>query len=119
MASWSVATAHVEPPIVAPRRRPRVVTRRPASVMRSGVTWIILLSALLGGVVALNVAVLQLNVRFDQLGRERAQLRADNDALQSELSSSNAAPRIQSLARRRLGLVSPPPNTTTFVDLDG
>lgn len=117
MASWSVATAHVEPPIVAPRRRTRVVARGRASVLRSGVTWIVVLATLLAGVVALNVAVLQLNVRFDQLGRERAQLRADNDALQSKLSSSNASPRIQSLARRKLGLVSPPPDTTTFVDL--
>jgi cell division protein FtsL len=117
MASWATAAAHVEPPLPASRRRARVIAHRPANVLRSGVTWIILLATLLAGVVALNVAVLQLNVRLDKLSHERAQLRADNDALQSELSSSNAAPRIQSLARTRLGLVPPPPDTTTFVTL--
>ena len=80
-------------------------------------TWIVVLATLLAGVVALNVAVLQLNVRLDKLGRERAQLRADNAALASELSSAAAAPRIQTLAQRRLGLVFAPPDQTMYVEL--
>jgi len=118
VASWATAAAHVEAP-AQPRRaqRPRAAARRTANPLRSGVTWIVVLATLLAGVVALNVAVLQLNVRLDKLGRERAQLRADNAALASELSSAAAAPRIQTLARNRLGLVFAPPDQTTYVEL--
>jgi len=79
--------------------------------------WIAVVGALLAGLVALNVAVLQLNVRLDKAGRERIDLRADNAALESQLSSENAAPRIQALAHARLGLVPAGSDNTTFVQL--
>ena len=47
-------------------------------------------AALLAGVVAVNVAVLRLNLQFDQVGRERSELRADISRLRSELSSASA-----------------------------
>ena len=50
--------------------------------------WIALVAGLLAGVVAMNVAVLRLNMKLDQLGRERADLRAENAALSSQLSSA-------------------------------
>ncbi len=112
MASWSAAAARVEAPVTRPR--PRAVPR-PVNPLRSGVTWIVVLAALLGGIVALNVAVLQLNVRLSSLSRERVSLRSDNAMLQSQLSSAVAVPRIQSLAHRRLGLV--PARATTYVEL--
>jgi cell division protein FtsL len=116
MASWSASAAQVEAPAARPRPR-AVAGRRPVNPLRSGVTWIVVLAALLAGVVALNVAVLQLNVKLSSLSRERASLRSDNALLSSQLSSDTAAPRIQSLAHRRLGLVPAPANATTFVDL--
>ena len=45
---------------------------------------------MLAGIVALNVVVLQLNMEFDGLSRERAQLRADNALLRSRLSSASS-----------------------------
>ena len=72
---------------------------------------------LLAGVVAVNVAVLQLNVRLDELGRERVQLRAETARLRSQLSSAAAAARIESLAHTRLGLVRADPATTSHVQL--
>jgi hypothetical protein len=66
--------------------------------------WIVVLAALLGGIVALNVAVLQLNVRLDELAREKAELRATNTAIASQLSSAGSAPQIERLAQRKLGL---------------
>ena len=120
MASWSAAAAHAEAPLARPRSRPRAVAaRRPLDPLRSGVTWIAVLAALLGGIVALNVAVLQLNVRLSSLSRERASLRSENASLQSQLSSEAATPRIQALARKRLGLVPAPTDATTFVELGG
>ena len=96
-------------------RRQRLVAARRADPLRSGVVWIVVVGALLAGVVALNVAVLQLNVRFDRLGRERAMLRDQNAALASQFSSAKASPRIQARARQRLGLV--PAGDMTYVDL--
>jgi cell division protein FtsL len=120
MASWG-ATAHADAPVVAPpRRKPRAVTAlRPVNPLRSGVTWIVVVGALLAGLVALNVAVLQLNVKLDKLNRERTDLVNQNAALSSQLSSASASPRIESLARKRLGLGYAPANTTTYVELGG
>jgi cell division protein FtsL len=72
---------------------------------------------LLAGVVALNVAVLRLNLRFDELTQERAQLRAESAELSSELASRSSSPRISSLARRTLGLRDADPSTTTYLRL--
>ncbi len=72
---------------------------------------------LLAGVVALNVAVLQLNLRVDSLGEKRTKLRAENAALASEISSAAANAQIQAHAARELGLVPADPAQTTYVDL--
>ena len=102
MASWA-GTARVETPAVTrPRRRPRVRTspkRRARIRPFGGVVWIVLLAVLLAGVVAVNVAVLQLNVRLDELGRERIELQGETRRLSSQLSS--ASRRRGSRPRRR------------------
>jgi cell division protein FtsL len=81
------------------------------------VLWIAAVAILLTGVVALNVAVLRLNMQLDRLGRERIQLRAENATLSSQLSSAAAAPKIQALARHRLGVVPAAPEDVTYLDL--
>ena len=70
---------------------------------------------LLAGVVALNVAVLRLNVQLDELAREHSQLRAGNAVLRSQLSSAAASGRIAAIAGRELGLV--PAEDETYIDL--
>ncbi len=87
----------------APRRR-----------VAGGVVWIGAIALLLAGVVALNVAVLRLNVRLDELGQERSQIRADNAQLSSEIASKAASGRIAAVASNRLGLE---PTTATYLDL--
>jgi cell division protein FtsL len=82
-----------------------------------GVVWIGVVAVLLAGVVALNVAVLRLNMQLDRLARERADLRAQNAALSVQLSSQASAPRIQSLAAKRLGYVQATPDQTSYVTL--
>ena len=94
----------------APRRR----ARRHVS---NGVLWIVAFGVLLAGVVALNVAVLQANIRLDKLGQERANLRAENAALESEVSAAAAGPRIAGLAARRLGLQQATSDQTTYVEI--
>jgi cell division protein FtsL len=113
----AAGTARVEAPAVPTRRRRPAVRPAPATRAFGGVVWIVVLAVFLAGVVAVNVAVLQLNVKLDELGRERVQLRADTARLRSELSSAAAAARIESLARTRLGYDRADPSTTVYVQL--
>jgi cell division protein FtsL len=96
------------------RGRGAAAKRRPVA---GGVLWIVLLAALLAGVVAVNVVVLQLNVRLDGLSRQRTELRADNAKLRAQLSSAAANARIARDAQGRLGLQAADPSTTTYVRL--
>src|SRR5580765_4482461 len=105
MASWAGAAQVDSPPV--PRSRPRTRPRTQAAQRRSarsrpfgGVVWIVVLAFLLAGV----VAVLQLNVRLDELGRERVQLQGETNRLSSQLSSASANARIESKARAKIGL---------------
>jgi cell division protein FtsL len=122
MASWQEAAAvsPARPQRPRPRPRPKPTRRRKARArpgVAGGVAWIVIAGVLLAGIVALNVAVLRLNVKLDRLNTEREQLRSGNAAISSQLSSAAAAPRIQNLARKRLGLVPADPATTTFLEL--
>jgi cell division protein FtsL len=112
VATWA---AEAERPQPRPRSAPRPVPRQRR--VAGGVFWIGIVAALLAGVVALNVAVLRLNMKLDRLGRERADLRAQNAALSVQLSSAASAPRIQGLAAQRLGLVQATPDQTSYVTL--
>jgi cell division protein FtsL len=120
MAAWSEAAA-LELPAAPPKpRRRRAAPQRraePRARIFGSAVWIAFLAVLLAGVVALNVAVLRLNMQLDELGRERADLRAGNAALASRYSSEHATARIQALARTKLGLVPAEPADTTYVQL--
>jgi cell division protein FtsL len=119
VAAWSEAAALELPaPSPKPKRTRRPATRRaePRARVFGGAVWIGFLAVLLAGVVALNVAVLRLNMQLDELGRERENLRADNAALASRYSSVHATARIQALAREQ-GLVPAEPEDTTYVQL--
>jgi cell division protein FtsL len=103
------ATARVLPAATRPRTRPKAKPRarrkvEPRRRVASGVVWIGLVAALLAGVVALNVAVLRLNVRLDETQRERNQLRADTAQLNTEIAARAASGRIVGLASGQLGL---------------
>ncbi|HEV8603123.1 MAG TPA: hypothetical protein VGQ68_06955 [Gaiellaceae bacterium] len=118
------ATARAQPAPVRARPRPKAKPKpkpapRPAPRRRiaGGVFWIGAVAVLLAGVVALNVAVLRLNVRLDGLGSERTQLRADNAELSSEIAARAASGRIATLASGRLGLTPAGPEDSTYLDL--
>jgi|SRR5215218_7971488 cell division protein FtsL len=102
-----------------PRAAPRA-RRRPARSrgVAGGIVWIVFVTALLAGVVALNVAVLRLNVQLDDLAREKHELRASNNELASRLAAVEASGRIQALARTRLGLIPAEPDQATYLTLE-
>ena len=120
------AHAEVAEPVTAPRRRPPAARRPAASVrsrrkptqrrVRAHIVWMILFAFLLFGVVFVNVAVLRAHVAVSRLDDERARLEARNQALASELSAANSAPRIEAAARR-LGLIRASAGDTSYVDL--
>ena len=62
--------------------RPRLAKARAKAAPRTsgglqaGIVWIVIVAAMLAGLVALNVAVLRVNLAFDELGQKRAKLRA-------------------------------------------
>ena len=85
--------------------------------MVGSVVWIVALAALLAGVVAINVALLQLNVRHDVLSRERERLRAENAALALQLSTAADPFEVESLVRSQLGYKRADPLDTIYVDL--
>ena len=123
MASWHEAAAVAAPrPQRAPRPRPKPKPRaeRPRTKAKAGVAgglaWIIVAGVLLAGIVALNVAVLRLNIRLDHMNNESEQLRAENAALGAKLSGAASSPRIQALAKSR-GFVPVDPATIGYVDL--
>ncbi len=76
-----------------------------------------MLAVLLAGVVAVNVAVLRLNMKLDRASQQRVQLQADVANLQSALSTAAANAQISQEGRRKLGLVPADPNMTTYVQL--
>ena len=98
-------------------RSSKVEGVRSRAPFAGGVLWILLIGVMLAGIVALNVVVLQLNMEFDGLSRERAQLRADNALLRSRLSSASSHLRIEDAAKAKLGLQEADALTTTYVRL--
>jgi hypothetical protein len=115
----ATAAARAEPrraprPRAAPRPAPR---QRPAARPRvaGNVVWIVVVATLLAGIVALNVAVLRLNMQSEDLENERARLTARRDTLEADLSRAAATGRVGAIAVNRIGLTYP--SETTYVRL--
>ncbi|HET6657106.1 MAG TPA: hypothetical protein VFG61_04340 [Gaiellaceae bacterium] len=73
------------------------------------------MAALLAGIVALNVAALRLNMRVEQLDNQRDELVTKRENIQSQLSATAAAGRIEELATKTLHLGAPA--STTYLEL--
>ncbi len=99
------------------RARTSSAPRRRSWLVSGGVAWIVVFAVLLAGVVAINVAVLRLNLQLDQSGRERTDLKNDIAGLRAEISSAAATTRIERLARGELGLREVEPEDTTYIRL--
>ena len=97
--------------------RARAASRQRTWALGGGVVWILVLASLLAGVVAVNVAVLRLNLQLDGTGSERTELKTDIARLRSEISSAAATTRIERLAEGELGLVEVEPEDTTYIQL--
>jgi hypothetical protein len=104
-----------------PAAKPRPAargTRARRARHRGAIAWIVVSAVLLGGLVFINLAVLRLNLSVNRLTQERTTLRANDAALQSELSAAVASVRIQQLAQSRDGLVQADPSSIGYIDLN-
>jgi cell division protein FtsL len=120
LASLSHAQSTIAEPVVRPRPRtkPRAKTRkRTHSRARGGILWIAVSGILLAGVVFVNVAVLRLNLSLDSTNSERTKLRAENAALQSDLSRELASSHIETRAAKEFGLTYADPSQYGYVNL--
>jgi cell division protein FtsL len=117
LASLSQAQSAVADPLAPRTRTTRRARRRAEARARGGILWIAVSGILLAGVVFVNVAVLRLNLALDSASSDRTKLRAENAALQSQLSSELASSQIQTRAARELGLVYVDPAQYRYVNL--
>ena len=106
----------VAPQAARSSTRVRHVRKRKAGrrFLAGGVFWIVTVAVLLAGVVALNVAVLRLNLSLDSANHQRNQLRADIAADQAKLAS---AKRTAGIIQGGNDVVPADPSTTTTVHL--
>ena len=108
------------PPVARPPRPPRAAARTRARPqprrLTGGIVWISAFAVLLAGVVALNVAVLRVNVRLNELNKQQLQLQAENQTLASRASSATSSLRIEQVAHR-LGLQPAPASDTSYLYL--
>jgi cell division protein FtsL len=120
MAALDWFAPDVAPPPARPARRPapkpQARTRARNRRVTGGIVWISAFAVLLAGVVAINVAVLRVNMRLNDLNQQQLQLQAENQALASNVSSAASSLRIQQIAQR-LGLAPAPAADTSYLNL--
>jgi hypothetical protein len=113
---WFATEAAAPPAARTPRAAARPRSRPHARRLTGGIFWISAFAVLLAGVVAVNVAVLRLNMAVDDLNKRQIDLQAQNQALSSRVSSAGSSLRIEQAARR-LGLVPAPATDMSYLNL--
>lgn len=89
--------AEPQAPAAAPRRRTRPRTTR---LRAGGVAWLVVVAALLGGIVAVQVTALRSNIELGRLNGQAAQLRTENQNTAAEIAVLENGARIERFARR-------------------
>jgi hypothetical protein len=80
------------------------------------VIWVLLLSTLFGGIVALNVGALRNSISASRIDGEAAALRSQNSDLASQIVANSGYGRISQLARN-LGMVQSQPSRRDYLRL--
>jgi len=104
-------------PAARTRARDRARTAPGRKLLTGGVLWVLLLAALFGGIVALNVAALRSNLEGNRLVGQAAELRTQNARLEADVAAAGGWGRWATLARR-LGMVPAYPSKADYIPLD-
>jgi cell division protein FtsL len=107
----SRASSEQAAPRTVPRRRVR-----PRRMTAGGAVWVVVLAALLGGIVALNVAALRDSIDVNRLQAHAQQLQDENRLLRNQVTNLSSPASIGAAAQR-LGMIPADPNTTKYVRL--
>jgi cell division protein FtsL len=107
----SRATSEGAVPRAVPRRRVR-----PRRMTAGGAVWVVVLAALLGGIVALNVAALRDSIDVNRLQAHAQQLQDENRLLRNQVTNLSS-PTAIGVAAQKLGMIPADPNTTKYVRL--
>ena len=109
-----------EPLLQQVAAEPRAVPRRPNVRVRrlstSGMVWTLVLTVLLAGIVALNVAALRTSIEIGKVNGEVRQLQQQNRALQAQQTKLSSADRISRMARH-YGMRQSLPQSRNFITL--
>jgi hypothetical protein len=81
------------------------------------VLWVLLLAALFGGIVALNVAALQSNLEGNRLSGQAAELTTQNARLEADVAAATSWWR-WSISATHLGMVPAYPSRGDYIPLD-
>jgi cell division protein FtsL len=81
-----------------------------------GAAWVIVLAALLGGIVALNVAALRDSIEVSRLQAQTRQLISQNQLQQNRVTSLSS-PLAIGKAASKLGMHPADPNTTRYLTM--
>jgi cell division protein FtsL len=100
-------------PAAVPRRARRA---RPRRLTIGGAAWVVVLAALLGGIVALNVAALRDSIEVNKLQAHAEQLANENQLAQNRVTSLSS-PYAIGIEAGKLGMRPADPNTTRYVAL--
>jgi hypothetical protein len=95
----------------APAEAPRPARRRPAPARRisaGGLAWVVLLAAMLGGIVALNVAALRSGIDANHMSQQATVLGIQNRTLENEVQKLTA-PWVIAKRARSYGMVQTSP----------
>lgn len=95
-----------EQPVRHPRATGRRLPRPAAGPAHIG-AWLTMVAMSLIGLVTLHVVILQKNMEYNDLVRERSSLTAENARLSGEVSALSSPERIQQIATASLGMVPP------------
>jgi len=87
----------------APRSRRRAAQR--SRLMRAFIVFVVCLTVLAVGRVALSFAVVQKSIQTDALVREERRLTAENARLEEDFAQLGSTVRIRHIAETQLGLV--------------
>ena len=99
-----------------PRPQPRPARRQSRPRVAGGVLWIVIVAALLAGIVALNVAVLRLNMQVEHLDNQRDELVSSARTTCPPSCRRRRPPGASSeIARSKLHLGAPA--STTYLEL--
>ena len=98
----------------APARKPRSVERGRRGVLSGAVLWVVLLAALFGGIVALNVAALRGTIDANRVESQAESLKEQNTALASEVAAMSGYGRI-AVKASKLGMVLAQPARSDYI----